>query len=258
MMDFENIQPLNTITSRKASINGCIYDVLDYEEYRKDLSCNIDRTDIAVLEDYKDQQILLPYKGKYSGNPVSPGIYNAGCIDFIKYPDNITKHNYIPEKIISLSNVSDIDEIIKNGEIISKLDESFVTTPDNITNVIIKESDQPELKALKMAINAKQIDLDKYQGRFGANYPNDKRQLKSNSITLNILKRYCDNCDMEAVLTIRDKSPDVPNPIGREISVSLTENMEGCNENFYIDDTDIDKSSIIDLDDDQYNEEEVT
>jgi hypothetical protein len=29
--------------------------------------------------------------------------------------------------------------------------------------------------------------------------------------------------DMEALLTLRDKSPDVPNPIGREITVSLTD-----------------------------------
>ena len=75
---------------------------------------------------------------------------------------------------------------------------------------------------LKEALNAKNIDFDKYAPRFGANFPNDKRQLKSNSATLNIIKRFCENCDMEARLILQDKNPGVPNPIGRRIEVSLT------------------------------------
>lgn len=232
-MDIDNIKPLN-ITSKKASINGSVYEVLDYEEYRKNLPYNKNRSDIGVLEEYKGEQVLLPFKGEYSGSPISPGIYNAGAVDFVKYPDDITMKNYIPDKILSLSNTSDISDIIKNGEMMNKLDEPFVTTPNSITNVIIKDSDQPELKCLKMAINGKHIDLDKYAGRFGNNYPNDKRQLKSDSITLNILKRYCNNCDMEALLTIRDKSPDVPNPIGKEITISLTEDFVDNNTDFYM------------------------
>jgi hypothetical protein len=74
-----------------------------------------------------------------------------------------------------------------------------------------------------MALNEKNMDLDKYAGRFSQNFPNDKRQLKNTSVTLHILKRFCANMDMEALLTIRDKSPDVPNPIGKEITVSLTD-----------------------------------
>jgi hypothetical protein len=76
-----------------------------------------------------------------------------------------------------------------------------------------------------MALNDKNIDLDKYAGRFQDNYPNDKRQLKNHSMTLNILKRFCKNCDIEAVLTLRDRNPDVPNPIGHEVSISLTEDF---------------------------------
>ena len=79
------------------------------------------------------------------------------------------------------------------------------------------------MRALKMALNAKNIDIDRYAGRFGENFPNDKRQLKNGSATLKIIKRFCDNCDVEAVLTFKDRSPDVPNPMNTEITVSLTD-----------------------------------
>ena len=72
----------------------------------------------------------------------------------------------------------------------------------------------------------KSIDIEKYAGRFRDNFPNDKRQLKNTSATLNILKRFCKCMDMEALLTLRDKNPNVPNPIGEEITVSLTDGTD--------------------------------
>ena len=76
-------------------------------------------------------------------------------------------------------------------------------------------------KNIKKAINDKHCDMDKYDTRFGDNYPNDKRQLKNSDVTLKIINRYCENLDMEAILTIRDKEPGVPNPLGHPISISL-------------------------------------
>ena len=224
-IDLNNIPPID-ITSRKASVNGCVYEVLDYDEYCENIENNKERTDIAVLEEYEGHQILMPYRGEYYGSPISPGIYNAGMVNFFKYPDDIVLHNYIPDQIITLSNTSQLEEILKKGAAAKTLDEAFITTPNQITQVIIKDSDQPEMRCLKEAINAKHIDIDKYAGRFGPNFPNDKRQLKSSTATLNIIKRYCEHCDMEAILTIRDKNPNVPNPMNREITVSLTEPVD--------------------------------
>ena len=75
----------------------------------------------------------------------------------------------------------------------------------------------------KVCYNEKHIDIDKYSNRFGSNYPNDKRQLRNNQVTLNIIKRFCKNMDMEALLIIRNKSEDVPNPLSKDIVVSLTD-----------------------------------
>ena len=75
-------------------------------------------------------------------------------------------------------------------------------------------------------INAKNIDIDKYADRFGENFPNDKRKLKDEKITLFLLKRMAECLDMNVDLIISDKSPNVPNPIGIPIKVSLTGNFE--------------------------------
>ena len=100
-----------------------------------------------------------------------------------------------------------------------------------------------------MALNAKNIDIDKYAARFGDNYPNDKRQLKNSNATLKIIKRFCENCGMEAILTFRDKNPDVPNPMNTEITVSLTDEIdEEDSENLYAMIEDSDNSSDDDSD----------
>lgn len=218
-----------SITVNKTSINGKMYDVLSYDEYVNTKNINKDITDIAVEVGKEDNIMILPFRGLYSGHQLTPGIYEAGCVSFAVKPDPGLVNSYKP-KVVSISNLSDIQEIINNSEVIRKMDEPFLTPDSEVTAIPIKETDQPEMKALKMAINAKHIDLDKYAARFGINYNNDKRQLKNSSATLNIIKRYCDNCDMEAVLTIRDKSPDVPNPMKTEITISLTDDSYQNNE----------------------------
>ena len=210
----------------KSAANGQVYDVISYDEYGKNFDMYNGRTDVAVSANCRGKDIILPIKGKYSGNPISPGVYDAGCVDFFNYPDETIIERYVPTNTVHMSNREDIGNLIKSGEIAKRLDEPFITTPDNITNIPIKETDQPEMVALKTALNSKHIDIDKYAGRFGDNYPNDKRQLKLESATLKIIKRFCENCDMDAVLILKDRDKDVPNPMNREIRVSLTKPID--------------------------------
>ena len=227
------IPPLK-VSITKAAINGQVVDVVDYDEYSNHIDCYNGRNDVAIPVDMRGREILLPIKGSYSSNVTLPGVYNAGCVDFLIYPDEAFVERYMPKDFISMSNTDDIKELIKNGDAARKLDEPFITSPDSITCIPIKETDQPEMKGLKMALNAKNIDIDKYAARFGDNYPNDKRQLKNSNATLKIIKRFCENCDMEAILTFRDKNPDVPNPMNTEITVSLTDEIdEEDSENLY-------------------------
>ena len=242
------IPPLK-VSITKAAINGQVVDVIDYDEYSSHIDCYSGRNDVAIPVDMRGREILLPVKGRYSSNVTLPGVYNAGCVDFLIYPDEAFAERYIPKDFISMSNTDDIRELIKNGDAARKLDEPFITSPDSITCIPIKETDQPEMKGLKMALNAKNIDIDKYAARFGDNYPNDKRQLKNSNATLKIIKRFCENCDMEAILTFRDKNPNVPNPMNTEITVSLTDEIdEEDSENLYAMIEDSDDSSEDDSD----------
>ena len=244
-----NLPPLN-ISVTKAPINGQTFDIVDYQEYRSNFDAYYGRTDVAIPVDYNGKNMMLPLRGAYNGSTI-PGVYNAGCIDFIVKPEEAFADKYIPnpDSIICLSNMDNIRELIMKEDSIKKLDEPFITTPDNITNIPINPGDQPEMVCLKKALNAKKIDIDKYAGRFGDNYPNDKRQLKSKSATLNIIKRYCSNCDMEAILILRDAGPDVPNPMNTEICVSLT--------SLNTDESELEKiMSTYDSDEDDYEDDE--
>ena len=220
-----DLEPLN-IHVRRAAVNNSVYDMIEYEDYSKNREAYLGRGNVAIRDtsESSGKDILLPLKDKYPTNgTLIPGVYNAGnVISFVVKPTPDEEKNYIPSKIADFSSDMNIQEIIRSGEEASKLDEMFITTPDNVTNIPISEFDQPEMRCLKAALNEKHIDIDKYSWRFGDNFPNDKRQLKNHSATLNIIKRYCKNCDMEALLTLRDTSDDVPNPMGKEITISLT------------------------------------
>ena len=74
---------------------------------------------------------------------------------------------------------------------------------------------------LKKAVIAKEIDIDKYQGRFGSNYSNDKRLFNDGSITMSKLKTMMKALDMKGTLIIEDLNEDVPNPIGSKIVIDL-------------------------------------
>lgn len=214
------IKPLN-IHVLKAVTNGQVYDVMSYDEYGKLKEIP---KGVAILEEYNALKVLLPVKGEYTGQ-IIPGVYSSGAVDFVVYPTNQSQmEEYMPTKIVDISNTNSMKEILQKEETLTRLAEPWITNPDNITKFPINEDDQPEMKCLKSALNSKNMDFDKYAPRFGENFPNDKRQLKNSSATLNIIKRFCEKCDMEAILVLKDKKPDVPNPIGKEISVSLTDN----------------------------------
>lgn len=213
--------PLEIKVSR-CVLNGQMYDIIDYE---KDYLHNSDYygPNNAIVAECENKQIVLPIRGKVKPNYNIPGVYEAGCINFIIMPNENNIDDYIPTEIIDLNNTISMKEVLERKDIIARLDEPWITSPDNITSFQITDEDKPEMRCLKMALNKKQIDIDKYAPRFGMNYPNDKRQLKNTSATLNIIKRFCQFMDMEALLTLRDKNPNVPNPIGESITVSLND-----------------------------------
>lgn len=150
-----------------------------------------------------------------------PGIYYqpGAMVCMIEKPEN--PEEYSASKIIDYSNPKSIGDIIRNNELIADIQAEIMTTTDNIFQLRITDDDTPEMRALKTAINSKQVDKCQYEDRFDQ-FQNDMRLLKGNSVTLAKLISICNAFDISAELTLKDKD-GIPNPMNTEITVDLTE-----------------------------------
>ena len=201
---------------KKMRIGDKIYDVTDLENYTKFKDAYIPQ--YTAIHD-PETKLVLPIKNRYEEGP---GIVVGNGISFVEEPDADEVEPYLDNQIIDFDNTKNIHDMMEKQRIVKTLERDILTSPDNIFTPKIFDDDSPEMKALKNAVLDKHIDLDKYEPRFGSNYNNDKRLFNKNTISLSMLKRMCEALDIEATLTLTDKSEDVPNPMGRTIEVKLT------------------------------------
>lgn len=200
---------------KKCKIQSKIYDVISFDDYiaNKD---NIDQS-LTALE---DGDYIYPIRSKTSS---SVGVYSLSK-DLYQFKDPETeeeKEEYSVKNVINFEDVESLRDIIEKQNLLKSAERTILTTPDNITIPVIGKNDTPHMAALKEAIIAKQIDIDKYQGRFGSNFSNDKRLLNESDITILKLKTMFKALDIKGTLIIEDLNEDVPNPIGRKITVDL-------------------------------------
>lgn len=200
---------------KKAKIDGKIVDVVERQELSSGGNLPYGYTGIE-FGDY-----VLPLRAK---NDTRPGVYKAGNVLLqVKQPCQAEQSSYSKDNIIDFGSASDMKDLISKQNALREMERSIVTTVDNIFCPQIRETDSPEMVALKKAVAAKGIDIDKYESRFGANYNNDKRLFDKSSITLAKLKSMCSALDISATLTLCDASSDVPNPMREEIVIPLTD-----------------------------------
>lgn len=196
----------------KARIGNKIMDVVELNDYMNNPS-----TDSYVAINYDGY--LYPVRTKSDG---LPGYYQCGPLGHLVAPvTEEDKKIYSSDNIIDFNNVSNFKEVIDKQNQLRSAERIILTNPDNIFTPEIRENDAPEMVALKTAIIKKNIDIDKYEQRFGNNFNNDKRLFNNSSITLAKLKGMGKAFDMKMTLTIEDSSPNVPNPIGERITVDL-------------------------------------
>jgi hypothetical protein len=203
---------------KKIEITKRLYNVIDTATYinNKDIY-NPKFTALEVC----DGQYVLPINSRITDK--TPGVYinDNGMVNTIIKPDDSDLEEYSSKKIIDYSNAKDINSIFQNNKLVRNIQNDIIATADNILQLNVTNDDTPEMRILKEAINSKGIDKKQYEDRFDQ-YQNDMRLLKGKSITLSKLISICSAFDISATLTLKDKD-DVPNPIGREISVELTE-----------------------------------
>lgn len=199
-----------------AVIKGKIYEVYNSEDkYVPEIMNN---QSALLLPD----GLVYPKISKANKNEV--GYYEAGPFLIFNPPSEKEKKKYTYSEIkhFDYSDASSVEEVLENKRKYEEFESSVLSTADKIFRPIIKQDDLPEMIAIKTAATLKHMDLDKYSGRFGDNFNNDKRLFDKPSISMPKLKTMCENCDMDAYLIIKDKSPNVPNPMGRTVKVRLT------------------------------------
>lgn len=201
--------------NKKGKINGSMYDVVNFDQYQNNKAL-YDNKFTAIEED----GLLYPI----TNNKKTPGYYhNEGDLfgQFIE-PDQTQLYEYSNENIIDFNSVSSMKEIVEKSIALRDMEKEILCSSDNKFKPVIDEKDDLEMRALKEAIIAKNIDLDSYEHRFGPNYNNDKRLFKKNSMSLRKMKTFGNALDMRITLTIQDKNNNVANPIGRVITVDIT------------------------------------
>ena len=216
---------------KKARIEDALYDVITYEEYMRNKEIYSRYASNIAIE---SGGYILPVRTQ---TDTRPGFYPIKTTDdgtvehseaVFKLPkDDEEKAKYDVSNVINFSDAKNFRGVIEAQDKLNKAERSILTTADNITIPEVYDNDSPFMKAIKTAIIKKHIDLDKYAHRFGNNFPNDKRLLKKDDMTLQKGITYANCLDFDIYAIIQDTDSDVPNPIGEPIVVKLTGDYAG-------------------------------
>lgn len=196
-----------------------------------------DQAAVAVVKD--GQQVILPIRQGYKSMD-KPGVYpcaedTSQHYAFLSFPSSEEdKKAYSPDSD-HIVNFKDADGIQALMDMTDKLNKSVNmylesdVSAGNIYRAQLRETDSPEMRGLKMALNEKHMEIDKYNERFGANWANDKRKLNDDNITMFLLKRMCKNFDINVDLVFTDQSSDVPNAMGKTVTINLVPGIKDGN-----------------------------
>ena len=235
-----------------AAIDGKIYKAYDYavyNQYREELES---LPNVAIRFQKNDGSVeVLPVRGPINGSMNKPGVYTGKQVDIFSHPETEeekTEYNPKPgDRYFDFGDVKTIQEYLDKADQLCEIKNQILESPDNLTIAPLRPNDEPAMRGLKLAINAKGIDLDKYKDRFGVNYPNNKRKLTDTSITLFQMERFCECLDMDMDITLRDKEGNIANPMKKKITVNV---YPGNGDYVHIENVDEDTS------DDEEGEEE--
>jgi len=201
---------------KKAKADNKIYEVVKEDEFVKAKSGFAGAT-LAV----EQGEFFYPERNMEDALTKKPGIYDYETFFYYEKP---TKPEDIEE--LSINNIIDfngknIKDIILSDKLLKDKEREILISSDNIDILTISDNDEPEMKGLKLAINAKKMDIDTYESRFGANFNNDKRLITKNTISMKKLKSICENLDINVKIVLEDSNDNVVNPIGKPIEIYL-------------------------------------
>ena len=203
---------------KKINIEGKFMDVVTIEEYLKH------------KDTYNPSMTAIEYQGEVLPiiGPTSTGVgihlTKDAPVNFARRPDSNASNyeQYRASNIIDFGNITSMRELIETQDSIRKMENDMLSSPDNITHYKIDPKDDPEMVAMKTAVNNKNIDIDKYEQRLGPNFNNYKRLFNKHSISMKMVKILCNALDLRPTLTIEDAYSEAPNPMNSTITIQLT------------------------------------
>lgn len=215
---------------KKTNIDGKFYNVISRSTLNSNKEFYNSSMNAVEFKDDDGKEYVLPIRplSDLSNRPGFNLPNSSSPVSFYSLPkeEDEVKYSKKNKAFTDFSNCETLAETIEKQESIRNIERDILTNPDNITSPNVSSLDSPEMRGLKEAVIAKNIDIDKYKDRFGDNFPNDKRVLKSHEITQKMLKRMTDKLDIKITMIFEDASSDVPNPMGKKIIVDLTGNNE--------------------------------
>ena len=211
---------------KTTTVDGRIVDIVSEQDYCNKWRMYAENPSLCAssaveIRGHDGINYILPIRTKSDDRP---GIYPDGCIYYTKFPTQENAHGYREDQleIVDFSNTRTVEEFLSKNNQIREMETNVLTEVDSVFSPQIGTNDSPEMRAFKEAIISKHMDINKYAPRFGDNFLNDKRILKTSSITMNKLVSMCKKLDIEAELTLRNASSDVANPMPKEVTIILT------------------------------------
>ena len=198
------------------SMKNKLYNLVTMEEYDSNPELYNPHNTAILIND-----MVYPIKGQSESGV---GIYyQPGCMcsKLVKSQDpeeySINNPN---NRVMDFDNIDSIEEFMKEDKILKDIEEDVLVTNDNVFYLKINQTDQPQMQALKNAINLKHVDKKSYERSF-PQFNNDIRLLKGGKITLNKLISTCNAFDINVQLILSDK-PGAPNPMRTTVTANLT------------------------------------
>lgn len=210
----------------QALIGGVRYDVVTATQYYNSPPNTYNPSKVCVI----NGEYLLPVRQGTFNSASAPGLYvNTGSAfcPAVRPTTPEDQQLYSAGNMVNYEDVSNIGELLAANAEIAEMERRFLTEPDNIFRPVIDENlDEPLLIGLKQALATKRIDLGSpyYKERMGDNYNNNCRLIKGgkNNISYGKTVEFCEATDIEMVVTFRNKSGNIPNPMTAPITVICT------------------------------------
>lgn len=211
---------------RKLKVDTNFYDLITFEDYISNPDMYDDKR-TAIIDE--ENRVALPLLTKTDDQSV--GIRYGGLVSPVKYPETEEDREKYSldnkDNLIDMSNPKNYKEVAETSQKLRDAEREILLTVENKTKAIIGPNDTPAMQGLKEAVNAKECDINSYGYRFGSNFSNDKRIMGDEDVSIKKLRKYGDSMDIKISITYEDKSPDVPNPMGKAITKVITSERIG-------------------------------